>query len=153
MNPIEQFGTAVNDRFGPLAERLTLRFSRFDEHLFILHGADISTHVYFFEPFSTPGYDVVVGIAPREEPKWNPPGERGLGWFTKYLGISGMPEDRIASVTDIPQRVEVLSGITETVLARVFSLGNEFWPPFYAFVQAEIAKIPQPAWMQHPNKT
>jgi hypothetical protein len=153
VNPIEQFETTINQHFKPLAERLTLRFGRFDDHLFVLYAADISVHVYFFEPFSTPGYDVVVGIAPQHESRWNPPGERGLGWFTKYLGIAGMPEGRITTVTEISQRVQVLSEITDDTLERVFSVGQEFWPPFYVFVQGEIAKIPEPAWIHDYKKT
>lgn len=149
MSPTEQFGTAVIQHFKPLAERLTLRFGRYDDHLFILYAADISIHVYFFEPHA--GYDVVVGITPQHELRsnlrWDPPGERGLGWFTKYLGVAGMFDDRIVSDAEIPHRVEALSGLTDHVLERVFSAGQEFWPPFYAFVQDEIAKIPEPAWM------
>ena len=152
MSPFEDFETAVRQYFKPMAEKLTLRFGRCDAHLFVLYAADISVHIYFFEPHSTAGYDVVVGIAPRHEPGGHPPGERGLGWFTKYLDISGMPEDRIDSVADIPRRLQVLSELTRSVLERVFSSGDEFWPPFYAFVKAEIAKTPIPPWMQ-PSQT
>ena len=152
MTPIEEFEVGVQQHFKPLAERLALRFGHFDDHLFILWAADISIHVYFFEPHSSPGYDVRVAIAPEHEPRRNPPDERGLVWFAQYLGVSSPPEDRIASIAEIPQRLRVLSDITDRVLKRVFSAGQEFWPPFYAFVQTEIAKIPEPAWMQNYKK-
>ena len=60
-----------------------------------------------------------------------------------------MPEDRVASVTEISQRVQVLSELTEQVLEKIFSGGQEFWSPFYAFVKDEIAKIPEPTWIRH----
>src|SRR5262245_24092650 len=74
MSPFEHFETAVRQYFKPMAEKLTLQFGRCEAHLFVLYAADISVHVYFFEPHSTPGYDVVVGIAPKHESGWNPPG-------------------------------------------------------------------------------
>lgn len=148
MTPQDQFVAAVNVHLKPLAQRLTLQFTWFDDRLFIMFAADITVHFYFFEPFSSGGYDVVVGIAPEHELRWNPPGERGLGWFAQYLGVAGMPRERIDSAADISCRVQVLSKLTEDVLNRIFDGGREFWPPFYEYVRKEIEKIPEPEWMQ-----
>ena len=148
LTPAAEFERASNQHLRPLADRLTLQFMRYDDHFVAMFAPDISVHVYFFEPFSTPGYDVVVAIAPQHESRWNPPGERGLGWFTKYLGLAGMPEDRLASAANIRARVQELSSLTDRVLERVLSAGPEFWPAFYAYVQSEIAKLPEPSWMK-----
>jgi len=142
LDPATKFEIAVNEHFRPLAKRLTLRFTSCDD-FYVMYAADISVHIYFFTPHA--GYDVVVSIAPLQEARRNPD-ERGLGWFTKYLGMGEIPQDRIASPANILDRVQELSVFTDRVLERVFAGGDKFWPPFYDFVRTEIAKMPAPDW-------
>lgn len=145
INPVTEFEIAVNEHFKPLAKRLTLRFAG-DDDCFVMIAADISVQIRFFK--SHGGYDVVVGIAPLYQARRNPPDERGLGWFTEYLGFGTIPKDRIASPAEISGRVLELSGFTDQVLERVFASGDKFWPPFYYYVSAEIARMPEPEWLK-----